>query len=98
MDAPNDTQIILEHSHGHSILLKHESLNALERCDLGSLPQNAHHWSPLLKGVDFVCTSRDRERAVYDSPKDRHLFPWVEVNARFGIIRQRKDSEDLEQL
>ena len=38
---------------------------------------------------EFVTTERDRERAVYDSPKDRHVFPWIEGNARFGLIRRR---------
>jgi hypothetical protein len=23
---------------------------------------------------------------IYDVPKDRHLLPWVETNARFGRI------------
>jgi hypothetical protein len=53
---------------------------------MGSYAQATHHWSPLLYASDFVTTERDRERAIYDFPKDRHIFPWVEVNARFGLI------------
>ena len=41
----------------------------------------------MLKETEFVTTPRDRERRVYDSPKDRHVFPWVDVNARFGLIK-----------
>jgi len=26
---------------------------------------------------------------VFDSPKDRHVFPWVETLARLGAIRLR---------
>jgi hypothetical protein len=42
-----------------------------------------------LHATEFITTERDRERAIYDFPKDRHVFPWVEVNARFGNIDVR---------
>jgi hypothetical protein len=58
----------------------------LERCDMGCCVQRTHHWSPLKYATDFVTTPRDRELMIYDFPKDRHVFPWVEVNARFGVI------------
>ena len=56
-------------------------------------PQIANHWSPLLYATDFVTTRRDQERAIYDFPKDRHVFPWVEVNARFGVIGTKAMAE-----
>ena len=35
----------------------------------------------------FVETTKDVERAIFECAKDRHLFPWVDVNVRFGIIK-----------
>jgi hypothetical protein len=51
------------------------------------MPQRTHHWSPLRKDTEFVTTERDRALAIYEAPKDRHVFPWLEVNARFGRIQ-----------
>jgi hypothetical protein len=56
---------------------------------MGSLPQRTHHWSPLREDADPIATQLDRKFLVYESPKDRHVFPWVEVNARFGLIRTK---------
>jgi hypothetical protein len=56
---------------------------------MGCLPQVTHHWSPLVRETAFIKTERDRERAIYAFPKDRHIFPWIEVNARFGVIARR---------
>ena len=41
------------------------------------------------KEIERVTTERDLARAVYMSPKDRLVWPWVEVNARFGRIRTK---------
>ena len=56
------------------------------RWDTGSLVQPTHHWSPLSRETEFVTTERDRAEAIYDTPKDRHVFPWIEVCARFRVI------------
>ncbi len=40
--------------------------------------------------VLFLITSTDEPLAMFDTPKDRHVFPWLEVNTRFGVI-ERKD-------
>ena len=76
---------------GHSILVDNAQGRALERCDIGALVQRTHHWSPLSYETEFVTTERDHALAIYDTPKDRHVFPWVDVNARFGIIRRSDD-------
>jgi hypothetical protein len=55
---------------------------------MGSYPQATHHWATLTKEVDFVTTTQDQELAVYESPKDRLVWPWIEVNARFGRIQR----------
>jgi hypothetical protein len=50
-----------------------------------------HHWSPLKEEVEFIRTSRDHDLASFDCAKDRHIFPWVDVNARFGFIKYKKN-------
>ncbi|HEY3445527.1 MAG TPA: hypothetical protein VGK67_04140 [Myxococcales bacterium] len=84
--ALHDTQVTLVSAVGHPNRVATPAARVLECCDMGSLAQSCHHWSPLLHETAFVTTERDRARAIYDYPKDRHLFPWIEVNARFGTI------------
>jgi hypothetical protein len=86
--AEQDTQVIADDALGHSTRTLNPTTRLLKRCDMSSMRERTHHWSPLKKETEFVTTPRDRERCVYDSPKDRHVFPWVEVNARFGMIRR----------
>ncbi len=83
----HDTQVTIRDALGHSILAQTPQLELLEGCDMGALVQRIHHWSPLREDTEFVTTDRDRKQAIYDSPKDRHVFPWLDVNARFGLIR-----------
>ena len=69
---------------------------------LGGAIQRTHHWSPLSDEVQFVSTKRDEENGVFLCAKDRHVFPWVDVNARFGIIEYDNDkiengNEDLKE-
>jgi len=84
----HDTQVTLDSAVGHSVWLRNANTEVLERCDMGSMAQICHHWSPLLHDTAFITTPRDVARAIYAFPKDRHLFPWVEVNARFGLIEE----------
>jgi hypothetical protein len=86
--APCDSQVPAEEAFGHATRIRNAWTAALERCEMGSLVQSTHHWSPLTAEIEFITTPRDRERAVYQSPKDRHVFPWLDVNARFGRIRR----------
>ncbi len=86
--AEQDTQVLAPDALGTSTRVINEMTQLLGRCDMPSMRQTIHHWSPLVKETQFVTTERDHQRAVYDSPKDRHVFPWIEVNARFGLIRR----------
>lgn len=86
--AEQDTQVLATDTLGHSTRTINATTRLLKRCDMPSVRERTHHWSPLKKETEFVTTERDVERCVYDSPKDRHVFPWVEVNARFGTIRR----------
>jgi len=82
----HDTQVVVHEAVGHPVYVDNAQADQMRACDMGALPQQTHHWSPLLKTTEFITTERDRERCIYDFPKDRHVFPWVEVNARFGVI------------
>lgn len=84
----HDTQVQVDEAVGHSVWLKNDHTRLLEASDMGGMVQRTHHWSPLLKDTEFVTTKRDIDRGVYDFPKDRHVFPWVETNVRFGKIEK----------
>jgi hypothetical protein len=86
--APCDSQVPATETLGYASRIRNEWTVALERCDMGSFVQSTHHWSPLTAEIEFITTPRDKERAVYQSPKDRHVLPWLDVNARFGRIRR----------
>ena len=87
-NSRHDTQVQMDEAVGHPIWVRTPYSELLEKCDMGAMVQRTHHWSPLLKATEFITTKRDIERAIYDYPKDRHVFPWIEVNARFGIIKK----------
>jgi hypothetical protein len=91
----HDTQVTIEEALGHPVWVVSPYGRVLERCDMGCLVQRTHHWSPLYYATEFVTTDRDRARAIYEFPKDRHVFPWVEVNARFGVIDLIQEKIDL---
>ena len=84
----HDTQVLIEDAVGGSTRVTNAQTEVLSRCDMGAFPQKTHHWSPLTREIEFVTTEQDLERATYQSPKDRHVWPWVEVNARFGRIER----------
>jgi hypothetical protein len=58
--------------------------------------KRTHHWSPLKEEVEFIRTPRDHNLATFDCAKDRHIFPWVDVNARFGFIKYTKNPKEGE--
>ncbi|MGK5091105.1 hypothetical protein WDW89_03695 [Deltaproteobacteria bacterium TL4] len=93
--ALHDTQVTLVSTRGYSNRVENDYTRVLENCDMGSYPQSSHHWSPLVEEVEFVTTARDRELAIYDFPQDRHLFPWIEVNARFGVIEPLEEGKRI---
>ena len=82
----HDTQVTTWEAVGYPVWVRSPMAEILERCDIGCMVQRTHHWSPLLYTIDFVTTKRDHQQMVYHFPKDRHVFPWIEINARFGNI------------
>ncbi|GMI16022.1 hypothetical protein TrLO_g2083 [Triparma laevis f. longispina] len=83
----HDSQVHVYDAVGHPVYTKNRNGDIMLGCDMGGAIQRTHHWSPLNKEVSFVATARDEERCGFDCAKDRHIFPWVEVNARFGVIK-----------
>lgn len=74
---------------GHFLYTNNRNAAMLKQCDMHGYVQRTHHWSPLRHAAEPLNTDSDRHRAIFDTPKDRHIFPWVEVNARFGIISKQ---------
>ena len=85
--ALHDSQVHVYDAVGHPVYTINRNGKILEKCDMGGSVQRTHHWSPLNEEVEFVKTKRDNERASFECAKDRHVYPWVDVNARFGIIK-----------
>lgn len=81
-----DTQVAAEEAVAHPIGISNSNADHLKLVDMQSAPQRTHHWSPLNEEVKFLTTTKDEPLAMFDTPKDRHIFPWLEVNARFGVI------------
>eukprot|EP00980_Cylindrotheca_fusiformis_P030097 scaffold24364_cov132-Cylindrotheca_fusiformis.AAC.2 len=94
----HDSQVHASDAVGHPITYINRNGRLLEKCDVGqACTQRTHHWSPLNEEVAFIKTPRDDKIASFDCAKDRHVFPWVDVNARFGFIKYSKkdEGEDL---
>jgi len=87
-DKRHDTQVMSCDSVGHSTEYTNENHKMMKLFDFIKFPQRTHHWSPLKKEAEFVTTQYDIDNYCFDWPKDRHVFPWLEVSARFGVIRK----------
>ena len=85
--ALHDSQVHVYDAVGHPIYFKNRNGRILKNTDMGGAIQRTHHWSPLCEEVEYVSTDRDKEHRVFDCAKDRHIFPFCDVNARFGIIK-----------
>jgi hypothetical protein len=44
-----------------------------------------------------LSTPQDVEYGTFLCAKDRHVFPWVDVNARFGFIEYEEESSMVEE-
>ncbi len=84
----HDSQVPADEAIGQATRIRNPRTEAFALCDIGSCVQSTHHWSPLTREIEAVTTDRDRLLAVYQGPKDRHVFPWIEALARFGRIRR----------
>lgn len=84
--SKQDTQVTIDDADAHSASVDNAWTRAFAETRVPNRVQAIHHWSPLTAEVEFVESERDLDRAIYQSPKDRHVAPWIEVNARFGRI------------
>jgi hypothetical protein len=92
--ALHDSQVHVYDAVGHPVYHHNRNGTIMKNCDVGRAAiQRTHHWSPLDEEVAFLATQRDAEMACFDCAKDRHVFPWVDVNARFGFIKYSKSEE-----
>ena len=90
----HDSQVHAYDAVGHPVYHRNRNGRILEKCDIGAASiERTHHWSPLNKEVEFITTPRDFGMAAFDCAKDRHVFPWVDVNARFGFIKYSKPKD-----
>ncbi len=85
----HDTQVEVHEAVGYPVWVRNAQVDAFKDAYMGCAVQHTHHWSPLLKATEFITTRRDLERCIYQSSKDSHVFPWIEVNARFGVIPRK---------
>lgn len=85
--ALHDSQVHVFDAVGHPNYIKNRNYDLLKACDMGGAIQRTHHWSPLEKEVQMLRTRRDIIQASFQCAKDRHVFPWVDVNVRFGFIK-----------
>ena len=83
----HDSQVHVYDAVGHPVYTHNRNGQILKNCNVGEgAIQRTHHWSPLSDEVVFMRTKRDIDQASFECAKDRHVFPWVDVNVRFGFI------------
>ena len=83
----HDTQVAVEDAVGFPTRVSNANATQLEKSNVPTCVQRAHHWSPLKKETEMLETARDAQNGIFDAPKDRHVFPFVECLARFGVIQ-----------
>jgi len=83
----HDSQVHVYDAVGHPKYLKNRNGAIMQSCDMGGSIQRTHHWSPLQDEVENLSTTKDDANFIFHCAKDRHIFPWVDVNARFGVIK-----------
>eukprot|EP00547_Thalassionema_nitzschioides_P004710 CAMPEP_0194221614 /NCGR_PEP_ID=MMETSP0156-20130528/30974_1 /TAXON_ID=33649 /ORGANISM="Thalassionema nitzschioides, Strain L26-B" /LENGTH=2052 /DNA_ID=CAMNT_0038952077 /DNA_START=235 /DNA_END=6393 /DNA_ORIENTATION=+ len=92
--ALHDSQVHVYDAVGYPVYCVNRNGRLLKNCAVGnSAIQRTHHWSPLSEEVEFVETKRDQLQGSFECAKDRHVFPWIDVNARFGFIKYVPERE-----
>lgn len=83
----HDSQVTVKEAQVKSIHVRNDNSDRLSNFGIDGSVQRCHHWSPLEKESAMLITRRDRERLVFESPKNRHVEPWIECMVRFGLIK-----------
>jgi len=95
LESPlHDTQVALVEAVGHPAFVHNENSAMLTRCDLSGAVQRLSHWAPLDEATESITTESDLRRHIYDVPKDRLVYPWLELNARFGFVPKVADDAE----
>jgi hypothetical protein len=93
--ALHDSQVHVYDAVAYPVYCSNRNGRLLKSCAVGDgAIQRTHHWSPLSDEVEFVQTQRDVAQGSFECAKDRHVFPWVDVNARFGFIKYASEKEE----
>ena len=96
ISSRHDSQVHVFDAVGYPLYFNNRNATVVKKCAIGEgAVQRTHHWSPLSDEVEFLCTQRDLTNGVFDCAKDRHVFPWVDVNARFGFIKYKNTEENI---
>ena len=85
----SDSQVATVDEVGYSTRVLGERGEVLRRCDIGSRPLHAHHWGPVHDELLKMMTRKDIECEKYENPVDMYVFPWIDTNIRFGLIRRK---------
>jgi len=88
-DATCDSQVATVDEVGYSTRVSNERTKVLEACDMGSRPLHAHHWGPVYIEAAQLMSDDDIAHHIYDNPVDIYVFPWIDTNIRFGLIKPR---------
>ena len=89
----HDTQVHVDDAFPAPRLVDGPAARRLADAAIPSRVQATHHWAPLGEDVAFVRTQRDEALAIYDGPRDRLVFPWIELGARFGFIAPARGTD-----
>jgi hypothetical protein len=91
----HDSQVHVYDAVGYPVYTHNRNGRILKNCNVGEGSiQRTHHWSPLSDEVEFMRTKRDIDQASFECAKDRHVFPWVDVNVRFGFIKYASEKAE----
>jgi hypothetical protein len=94
--ALHDSQVHVYDAVAYPVYCSNRNGRLLKNCSVGDASiQRTHHWSPLSDEVEFVQTQRDVAQGSFECAKDRHVFPWVDVNVRFGFIKYMTPDQAL---
>jgi hypothetical protein len=91
----HDSQVHVYDAVGYPVYHQNRNGRLLKKICIGDgAVQRTHHWSPLSDEVEWVRTVKDIEEASFDCAKDRHVFPWLDVNVRFGFVKYATEEDD----
>lgn len=83
---PNDSQIGIDCAHAYPVYNENPSVKVLKNEAISPRLLNIHHWSPLVKEVQFLESPKDIQECDYKGPKSIFITPWIDSLILFGIL------------